>query len=216
MKESVEAMRARAGNIYGILLGKYPDASCSLDYRNPFELLVATILAAQCTDERVNMVTPALFAKYPDAAAMSKADAATLEKMIQSTGFFRNKTRSLLGMSKALVEEHGGRVPEEMDALTALPGVGRKTANVVRGNCFGKPAIIVDTHCMRLSGRLGFTKNTDPDKIEQDLMEIVPEKDWTMWSHLMVFHGRRTCTARKPACPECAASKFCPWTEKTT
>jgi len=215
MKETANARRARARKIYSILTKEYPDARCRLDHRNAFELLVATILAAQCTDDRVNMVTPALFAKFPDAAALARADETVLQKMVVSTGFFRNKTKSLLGMSKALVEKHGGRVPEDMEALTALPGVGRKTANVIRGNCFGKPAIIVDTHCIRLSHRLGFTANTDPDKIEADLMKVVPEEHWTMWSHIIVFHGRKTCTARKPACPVCVITALCPYPDKT-
>ena len=214
MRENQEAKRERAAKVYSILIREYPDAACSLDHRNAFELLVATILAAQCTDERVNMLTPALFRKYPDAAALSGADEPTLQNMIASTGFFRNKAKSLLGMSRALVERHDCKVPEDMDALTSLPGVGRKTANVIRGNCFEKPAIIVDTHCIRLSQRLGFTKNSDPDKIETDLMKIVPEENRTMWSHLMVFHGRSICNARKPACLVCRISSLCPYPGK--
>lgn len=176
---------------------------------------MATILAAQCTDARVNMVTPALFEKYGDAAELREAEPAELEAMIKSTGFFRNKSKSLLGMSAQVVREHGGEIPGTMAELTRLPGVGRKTAHVVLGNCFGKPALIVDTHFKRLSTRLGFTKNSNPEKIEKDLAKIIPEEKQTMWSHLIVFHGRSACTARKPKCPECRIIGLCPWPDKT-
>jgi len=215
MAEGLEAKRERAAEIYKTLKKAYPDARCTLDFETPYQLLMATILAAQCTDERVNMVTPALFKKYGDAKRAAKADAAELQEMIKSTGFFRNKAKSIIATSKKLVEESGGDVPEDMDALTSLPGVGRKTANVIRGAAFGRPAIIVDTHCKRVTARLGLTKNTDPDKIEQDLSKIVPEGNWTLFSHLMVFHGRNICKAPKPLCPRCPVIKLCPYPDKT-
>jgi endonuclease-3 len=215
MRESIEKMQERARKIYAILAKRYPDARCTLDFKNAWQLVVATILAAQCTDERVNMVTPALFKKYPDAKALSAADEKELQQMIMSTGFFRNKAKSLLGMSKKLIEEFGGKVPDEMDKLTSLRGVGRKTANVILGNCFGKPAIIVDTHCMRVSQRLAFTANKNPEKIEADIGKIIPEERQTMWSHLMVFHGRNICKAPKPLCRECPIISLCPFPEKT-
>ncbi len=189
----------------------YPNAHCELDFKNPLQLLIATILSAQCTDKRVNMVTPFLFKKYPDAAAFAKATPATFEKEIRSTGFFRSKTKSILGACKAIVSLHRGKVPETMDALCALPGVGRKTANVVLGNAFGKnEGIVVDTHVVRLSNRLGLTKQSNPEKIERDLMKLVPRADWTMWSHWLIWHGRRRCFARKPDCPNCEVFALCP------
>jgi endonuclease-3 len=201
----------RAREILVLLKGEYPAAHCELDFRTPFELLVATILSAQCTDVRVNMVTPVLFARFPTAKALSEADPAVVEEIIRSTGFFRNKTKSLLGMAKALVENHSGQVPEEMEALRVLPGVGRKTANVVLGNAFGKnEGVTVDTHVARLSGLLGLTKETDPVKIEQDLMKVVPREDWTLVSHLLIWHGRRVCIARRPRCGACVLNKVCP------
>ena len=215
MPENVAKMRGRARKIYSILLEEYPKAHCTLDFGNAFQLLVATILAAQCSDERVNMVTPALFRKDPDPESLAAAREAELQKMIVSTGFFRNKAKSLIGMSKALIEKHAGRVPDDMDALTALPGVGRKTANVILGNVFGRPAIIVDTHMKRLMARLGFTGNDDPDKIEADLIEIIPEERQTMWSHLIVFHGRTICQAKRPLCPQCRINSLCPFPDKT-
>ena len=215
MPESLAQKRVRATKIYSLLVKDYPGAKCTLDFESPFQLLVATILAAQCTDERVNIVTPALFHKYPDAAALAAADEADLQKMIASTGFFRNKSKSLLGASRELVEKFSGKVPSTMDELLALPGVGRKTANVILGNCFDRAVIIVDTHCIRLSQRLGFTKNTDPDKIEADLVKIIPEEKRTMWSHLMVFHGRTVCQSKKPRCPGCAVNSLCPYKDKT-
>ena len=189
----------------------YPDAHCELDDRMPFELLVSTILSAQCTDARVNQVTPALFARFPTARALAQADPAVLEEMIRSTGFFRNKTRNLLGMAAALVERHGGEVPASMEALRVLPGVGRKTANVVLGNAFGiDEGVVVDTHVARLSQRLGLTRETDPLRIEQDLMAQVPRKGWTMFSHLLIWHGRRICDARRPLCEDCVLVGLCP------
>jgi endonuclease III len=190
---------------------EYPDARTELHYKTPFQLLVATILSAQTTDVRVNLVTPALFARYPDAAALAAADSAELETIIRSTGFFRSKTRSLIGMAKGLVERYGGVVPCEMADLVTLPGVGRKTANVVLGNaCHRNEGIVVDTHVGRLSVRLGLTSETDPVKVEQALMGLVPQIDWALISHLLIFHGRRVCTARAPACPQCVLLDICP------
>lgn len=213
--ESLEKRRRRAGKIFGILDKEYPGARCTLDHENAYELLVATILAAQCTDERVNRVTPDLFEKYPNPEKLAKADQDELREMIRSTGFFRNKTRSLLSMAEDVVEKHGGEIPEDIDTLIDLAGVGRKTANVIIADCFDGQAIIVDTHCKRLSGRLGFTEESNPDKIERQVQQAVPEDKWTMWSHLMVFHGRNVCTARKPKCPECGIIDLCPWRDKT-
>lgn len=189
----------------------YPGATCELDYVSPYQLLVATILAAQCTDKRVNMVTPALFARYPDAAALARADADELERMVQSTGFFRNKTRSLLGMSQTVVREFGGRIPDTMEALTGLPGVGRKTANVILGTAFHKEeGVVVDTHVTRLAALLGLTSHTDAEKIERDLMEVVPRAEWTNFSHLLIHHGRNICIARRPRCEVCPLYDVCP------
>jgi endonuclease-3 len=189
----------------------YPDAHCALDFTNPFELLCATILSAQCTDVRVNMVTPALFRKYPDAAALAGARRDDVEAIIRSTGFFRNKAKSLIGMAQAVVAEHDGEIPASMDALVRLPGVGRKTANVILGNAFGmNEGIVVDTHVTRVSGRLGLTKATDPVKIEQDLMKLTPRDDWALLSHLLITHGRNVCVARKPRCEICVLAELCP------
>ena len=201
----------RAPEIYDRLSTAYPDATCALDHRNPYELLVATILSAQCTDKRVNMVTPALFAKYPDARALSAANPEELEAMIRSTGFFRNKTKSLLGMSRAVSETHGGEVPATMESLVKLPGVGRKTANVVLGNAFGRDeGVVVDTHVSRLSQRLGLSRNEDPVAIEQDLMALFPRARWTMLAHLLISHGRAICDARRPRCEDCVVNDLCP------
>jgi endonuclease-3 len=188
----------------------YPDAECALHHDSPLQLLMATILSAQCTDERVNLVTPALFSRYPDAAALADADPGDLEQLIHSTGFYRNKARSLTAMARSLMERHGGEVPDNMEALVKLAGVGRKTANVILGTCFGQPAITVDTHVKRLSGRLGLSKETDPVKIERDLMKVLPEADWTLTSHRLIWHGRQVCKARKPACDECGIASLCP------
>jgi endonuclease III len=188
----------------------YPDAVCALKHQSPLQLLVATILSAQCTDVRVNIVTPALFAKYPDAAAFANAERSELEVMIKSTGFFRNKAKNIIDCCKAIVEQHGGEVPASLDELVKLPGIGRKTANVVLGDAFGIPGITVDTHVGRLSRRLGLTKHEDPVKVEHDLMALIPEKEWTKFSHRMIFHGRQVCFARKPKCDECAMKSFCP------
>ena len=200
-----------AREVYRRLIAHYPDAHCALDFKSPFQLLVATILSAQCTDKRVNMVTPALFKKYKTPRAMSEANPEELEGMIKSTGFFRNKTKSLLGMSAAVVEKHSGNIPNEMDDLVQLPGVGRKTANVVLGNAFDKnEGVVVDTHVGRVSGRLGLTKNTDPVKVEQDLMKLFPREDWTLLSHLFIEHGRQICEARRPKCEICFLNDVCP------
>ena len=196
------------------LKAEYPDARTELDWQSPLELLVATVLSAQTTDVQVNRVTQTLFAKYRIAEDYAHADPSELEEDIRPTGFYRNKARSLRNMAGALVEEHGGEVPSTMRELVALPGVGRKTANVVLGNAFGvDEGIVVDTHVRRVSGRLGLTENNDPVKIEQDLMQVVPEKDWTVFSHLLILHGRRTCKARKPDCPNCVLNDICPSAE---
>jgi endonuclease III len=201
----------RAREIYDRLAEHYPDAHCALDFRTPYQLLVATILSAQCTDKRVNMVTPSLFKRYRTPAAMADANPAELEDMIKSTGFFRNKSKSLLGMSRALVERHHGKVPQELEELVELPGVGRKTANVVLGNAFDKnEGVVVDTHVGRVSERLGLTRETDPVKIEQDLMRLYPSERWTMLAHLLIEHGRRICVARRPKCEECFLNDICP------
>jgi endonuclease-3 len=196
------------------LKSEYPDARTELDWTNPLELLVATMLSAQTTDVQVNKVTESLFAKYRTAEDYAGADPEELEEDIRPTGFYRNKARSLQGMASALVEEHGGEVPRTMRELVALPGVGRKTANVVLGNAFGvDEGIVVDTHVRRVSGRLGLTEERDPEKIERDLMQVVPEEDWTVFSHLLILHGRRTCKARKPDCPNCVLNDICPSAE---
>jgi len=214
MKRRVEGLpdkKRRTRSIIARLKREFPEAKCALDHANPLELLVATILSAQCTDARVNMVTPVLFAKYRRAADYAAADPAVFEREIQSTGFFRNKTKSILGMARALEERHGGQVPDTMEALVALPGVGRKTANVVLGNAFGKnDGVVVDTHVGRISGLLKLTKETSPEKIERDLMELVPRKDWTIFSHLLILHGRKTCIARRPKCAACRINDLCP------
>lgn len=205
-----EESRERLKEIIKKLRKTYPDAKCSLDYKSPFQLLVATILSAQCTDERVNMVTPALFARFPDAGAMAKAKLADVEKLVQSTGFYKNKAKSLVEMSQALIERHGGNVPNDLDALVALRGVGRKTANVILGNAFDIPGMVVDTHVGRLARRMGFTKNEDPVKVEQDLMQIAPKSEWTHLAHLFISHGRARCMARKPDCLHCEVEDICP------
>jgi endonuclease-3 len=203
--------KERFPKILARLKEAYPDAHCELDFSSPFQLICATILSAQCTDVRVNMVTPVLFAKYPHARALADARQEEVEEIIRSTGFFRNKAKSLIGMAQAVVAEHKGEIPATMDALVALPGVGRKTANVVLGNAFAINAgIVVDTHVARLSARLGLTRHTDPVKIEQDLMALTPQDDWALLSHLLIFHGRRICIARKPKCGECVLAELCP------
>lgn len=208
--ESDLARTRRARRIDRALAQRYPDAHCELDFRNPFELLVATVLSAQTTDVRVNQTTPVLFARYPDAAALAAASPDELEEILRPTGFFRAKARSVTGLSRALVEQHGGQVPGRLEDLVKLPGVGRKTANVVLGNAFGVPGITTDTHVMRLSARLGLTASDDPLVVEKDLCHLLPRKDWTMASHRLIFHGRRTCFARRPACGACPIAALCP------
>jgi endonuclease III len=210
-RESVAAKRGRTDEIIRRLHAEYPDAHCSLDHRNAFELLAATILSAQCTDERVNMVTPALFRSYPTPDSLAAAKQEDVEELVRSTGFFRSKAKSLIGMATALTERHGGRVPEGMAELTSLPGVGRKTANVVLGNAFGiDEGVVVDTHVKRLSGRLALTRETDPEKIETDLMKIVPRAEWTAVPHLFIYHGRAVCKAPTPRCEICVLTDICP------
>lgn len=201
----------RAPEILTRLLAAYPDAHCALAHRGAFELLCATILSAQCTDARVNLVTPMLFDRYPTPGALARAAPADVEEIIRSTGFFRNKARSLIGMAQALVADYGGEVPRTMEELRALPGVGRKTANVVLGNAFGlDEGITVDTHVARLSRLLGLTRHADAAKIEQDLMPLFPRSHWTVLAHLLIFHGRQVCIARRPRCEECVLSELCP------
>ena len=203
--------KARAKKIIARLKREYPDATCALDHKSALELVVATILSAQCTDARVNLVTPHLFAKYRTAADYAAADPRVLEQEIQSTGFFRNKTKSIIGMAQALVERHGGEVPQTMEDLTALPGVGRKTANVILGTWFKKnEGIVVDTHVQRLTGLLKLRRQDEPVKIEQELMDIVPREDWTWFSHTLIQHGRQVCIARRPRCAECVLNRLCP------
>ncbi len=210
-RESKARKRQRTEEILTRLTEEYPGADCALIHENPFELLVATILSAQCTDKRVNMVTPALFERFPTPAAMAAADLGELEELIRTTGFFRNKARSLKGVGQALVADHGGQVPSTMAELHALPGVGRKTANVVLGNAFGiDEGVVVDTHVQRLSGLLGLTLQKTPEKIEVDLMDLVPSDHWTLWSHLLILHGRSVCKARRPLCDQCVLLDLCP------
>lgn len=205
------ADRERPKRIYDKLALLYPDAACALHYRNPFGLLVATILSAQCTDERVNRVTPELFRKFPTIASLAEADIAELEQTVRSTGFYRNKAKAIKGVAQLVQRKHAGKVPQTMDELLELPGVARKTANVVLGNAFGKcEGMVVDTHIGRLSGRLGFTEHADPVKIERDLMAKFPRERWTMLAHLLIFHGRRVCVARRPRCGACALWGDCP------
>jgi endonuclease-3 len=209
--ETKAARAARAAEIVARLEARHPDAHCELDHADAYQLLVATILSAQCTDARVNMVTPALFARYPDAHALAGARQEDVEALVRSTGFFRNKAKSLVGMARAVVERHGGAIPRDMEALRVLPGVGRKTANVILGNAFGlEEGITVDTHVGRLSRLLRLTRHDDPEKVERDLMPLVPRGKWTLVSHLLIFHGRRTCIARRPRCGECVLADLCP------
>jgi endonuclease-3 len=203
--------RERVAKLIKIWPKIYPDAHTELNFKTPLELLIATILSAQCTDKRVNMVTPALFKKYRSAKDYANAPQAELQNAIKSTGFFRSKTKSIQGATSKIVSKFGGKVPDSMEGLRELPGVGRKTANVVLGNAFGKnEGIVVDTHVIRLSQRLGLTKQKDPEKIEQDLMKLVPKEHWTNWSHWLIWHGRRRCYARKPDCENCEVFKLCP------
>ena len=203
--------RTRRARTINRELGRiYPDAHCELDFTNPLELAVATILSAQCTDARVNMVTPTLFARYPTAKDYAEADRAELETIVKSTGFFRNKAASITGLGQALVERHHGEVPRKLEDLVKLPGIGRKTANVILGNAFGVPGLTVDTHFGRLVRRLDWTQETDPVKVEYAVMPLIPRSEWTILSHRLIWHGRRTCYARKPDCASCGVARWCP------
>ena len=210
-RESVADRHQRAARVFALLQAEYPDAHCALNHEDAYQLTVATILSAQCTDARVNLVTPALFVRYPDAEALAAARPEELEEIIRSTGFFRNKTKNLIGMAEAVVGLHGGEIPRSMKELEKLPGVGRKTANVILGNAFGiDEGVVVDTHVRRLSNRLTFSRQQDPVKIEQDLIRLFPRDRWTLLSHLLIFHGRAVCTARKPKCEVCTLAHLCP------
>ncbi len=209
-RESRAARAQRARAIARALAKAYPDAWCELDYRSPWELVVATILSAQCTDKMVNRVTPALFAEWPTPSALAAADHARVEARIKPTGFFRQKTRAIQAVARAVAGEYQGRVPDDMESLTALPGIGRKTANVVLGTAFGQPAIFVDTHVKRLANRLGLTLESDPDGVEGDLQALLPPKEWTGFAHRLIHHGRRICLARRPRCSECPVARWCP------
>ncbi|MGD9072426.1 MAG: endonuclease III [Desulfobacterales bacterium] len=208
-------IRARAAKIRKILRSLYPEVKPQLHFRNPFELLLATILSSQCTDKQVNRVTPKLFHQFKSPQDFARASLEEIEALIRSTGFYRNKAKNIKACCRVLLETHCGRVPDRLDELVELPGVGRKTANVVLGAAFERPGIVVDTHVKRVSRRLGFTENSDPVKIEFDLMEIIPRKDWSDFSLRMVYFGRETCTARKPRCPACLLDPLCPYPDKT-
>lgn len=209
-KESLEQKKDRAKQILTRLRKAYGAAGCALHFSNSLELLVAVILSAQCTDQRVNRVTPALFKRYRTASDYAEADLGTFEEAIHSTGFYKNKAKNIIACAKEMVEKHGGRVPDTLEALVKLPGVGRKTANAVLGNAFGVPGLCVDTHMIRINRKLGLTQNTDAVKIEFDLMPIVPQKEWTSYSHLIIHHGRVRCFARKPDCSHCSINELCP------
>lgn len=210
MKETLEQKKARVKKILARLHKAYGPGRCALNHSNPLELLVAVILSAQCTDKRVNMVTPALFKKYKKAEDYVKADLKTFQEEIRSTGFYQNKAKNILACAKEIVAKHGGKVPQTMEELVRLPGVGRKTANAILGNAYNIPGLCVDTHMIRINQRLGLTRNTDPVKIEFDLMPLVPQKEWTEYSHLIIHHGRVRCFARKPDCAHCAINDLCP------
>jgi endonuclease-3 len=211
MPTAAEDKRQHARKIVRLLQQTYPDVSCALQHVDAYQLVVATILSAQCTDDRVNQVTPALFSKYPTPADLAAARLTDVVKLIQSTGFFRNKAKSLIGMARGLVDKHNGQVPRTLDELVHLPGVGRKTANVVLGTAFGIPSgVVVDTHVERISKLLGLTTGKNAVKIEQDLMQVLPKKEWINFSHRLIHHGRRICIARRPKCPECPLLKVCP------
>jgi len=209
-RETIAARRGRARSIARALARAYPDAWCALRHENPWQLIVATILSAQCTDDMVNRVTPELFREFPTPAALAGAPPARVEALIKRTGFFRQKTKSILATARAVTEQHQGTVPDSLAALCQLPGVGRKTANVVLGTVFGQPAIFVDTHVRRLSGRLGLTLHDDPDKIERDLQQLLPPREWTTFAHRLIHHGRRICVARRPRCSACPLTRWCP------
>jgi endonuclease-3 len=210
MRESLPEKKVRAKVIYRQLSKSYPNVRCELDYKNAFQLLVATVLSAQCTDKRVNQTTPALFKKYPNPQKMAKADLRDIQKLVKSTGFFRTKAKNIKGLSNIIVKQFDGNVPSNLEELITLPGVGRKTANVVLGHAFGIPGITVDTHFGRLSRRFGWSKQNNPVKVELEVGELIPEKEWTNLSQRMIWHGRRVCHSRKPACGACALAKLCP------
>ena len=211
MRESKKARIERANEVYDLLLEEYPDAHCELDFEDPFQLAVSTILSAQTTDVRVNMVTPELFRSYPDAEALANAAQEEVEEIVRTTGFFRNKARNIIGFARGLMAEHGGEVPRTIAELSALPGVGRKTANVVLGNAFGiNEGVVVDTHIKRLSTLMRLTKEKTPEKIERDLMKLFAAERWTLLAHLLIWHGRRVCDAKKPRCEACVVSHLCP------
>jgi len=210
-RESKKARTERAAQILEHLVREYPDAHCALNHSNPYELAAATILSAQCTDERVNLVTPALFKRFPSPEALAQARLEDVEELVRSTGFFRNKAKSLVGMADGVVSRHGGQMPRTLAELVQLPGIGRKTANVILGNAFGiDEGVVVDTHVKRLSGLMKLTRESTPEKIEQDLMGLFPKERWTLLSHLLIFHGRQVCIARRPRCADCVVSRFCP------
>jgi endonuclease-3 len=210
-RESKKARAERAAEVFDLLAEEYPEAHCELDFVNAFQLAVATILSAQTTDERVNMVTPELFRRFPDAHSLATADQQEVEELVRSTGFFRNKARNIIGFARGVVADHDGEVPRTMAELSVLPGVGRKTANVILGNAFGvDEGVVVDTHVKRLAGLLAFTREKTPEKVERDLMALFPRERWTLLSHLLIWHGRRVCDARKPRCEACAVSHLCP------
>ena len=210
MRETAEQKKKRVAQVTQLLKKAYPKAKIALDFENPMQLLVATILSAQCTDQRVNMVTPSLFKKYKTAKDYAEADLKVFENEIRSTGFYQNKTKNIVGAAQEIVKRFQGKVPNRLEDLVTLPGIGRKTANVILGSAYGIPGLTVDTHMIRLNARLGFTKNTDPVKIEFDLMALVPQKEWTEYSHLIIHHGRRRCVARKPDCSHCEVRHLCP------
>ncbi len=210
MRESLASKKVRAKAVYRVLTKNYPNVRCELNYANPFQLLVATVLSAQCTDKRVNQTTPALFKKYNTIKKMAEANQKDIERLVKSTGFFRAKAKNIKGLSQSLMIEFDGKVPDNLDDLITLPGVGRKTANVVLGHAFDIPGITVDTHFGRLSRRFGWTKLTDPVKVEFEVANLIPEKEWTNMSQRMIWHGRQVCHSRKPACGACALAKLCP------
>ncbi len=210
IRESLEHKKTRALEIIKRLKVMYPEAKIELNYKTSIQLVVAVILSAQCTDKRVNLVTPALFKKYKTAKDFTAAKPKELERLIHSTGFYRAKAKSIIGCAKGIIEKFGGKVPDKMEDLITLPGVGRKTANVILGNVYDTPGLVVDTHMIRLSNRLALTDKQDPHKIEIDLCAIIPQEEWTLFSHLIIWHGRRTCFARKPNCPDCSVNTLCP------
>jgi endonuclease-3 len=213
-REAQKARAKRAQRIVTTLFETHPDAHCELRHSSAFDLLCATLLSAQCTDKVVNTVTPELLRRFPDAARMAKARPSEVERIIRPTGFYRNKAKSLIGMARAVLEKHDGQIPKTMEELVRLPGVGRKTANVILGNAFGTPGIVVDTHVARLSNRMALSEQTDPVKIERDLEKLIPEADWTQFSHAMIFHGRRVCAARNPKCKACSVFPDCPFPKR--